>query len=157
VRASQAWRLVSIGTNSLASYIVLACRPRSKDARRVGRNEFVAELKRELPPALKHLQQGNVAPVDFAQAAIGPGMAVFSRFAAVLESSGQPMSVRKVLALINGLKDELLGESIEELDKDTRWAVQWFGEDSIGAKPAKPTCLRTPRPPPSMASSPPAS
>ena len=56
-------------------------------------------------------------------------MAVFSRYAAVLESSGQPMSVRKALALINGLKDELLGESIEELDKDTRWAVQWFGED----------------------------
>jgi putative DNA methylase len=118
-----------MGTNSLASYIVLACRPRPADARRIGRNEFVAELKRELPPALKHLQQGNVAPVDFAQAAIGPGMAVYSRYAAVLESNGQPLSVRKALALINGLKDELLGESIEELDKDTRWAVQWFGED----------------------------
>lgn len=131
VRASQKWRMVSMGTNALASYIVLACRPRSADARRVGRNEFVAELKRELPPALKHLQQGNVAPVDFAQAAIGPGMAVFSRYAAVLESSGQSMSVRKALNLINGLKDELLGESIEELDKDTRWAVQWFGEDKF--------------------------
>ena len=129
VRASFKWRSVALVSNTLASYIVLACRPRSADARRVGRNEFVAELKRELPPALKHLQQGNVAPVDFAQAAIGPGMAVFSRYAAVLESSGQPMSVRKALALINGLKDELLGESIEELDKDTRWAVQWFGED----------------------------
>jgi putative DNA methylase len=129
VRASQKWRQVSMGTNSLASYIVLACRSRSADARRIGRNEFVAELKRELPPALKHLQQGNVAPVDFAQAAIGPGMAVYSRYAAVLESNGQPLSVRKALALINGLKDELLGESIEELDKDTRWAVQWFGED----------------------------
>jgi putative DNA methylase len=129
IRASQAWRMVSMGTNALASYIVLACRQRPADARRVGRNEFVAELKRELPPALRHLQQGNVAPVDFAQAAIGPGMAVFSRYAAVLESSGQPLSVRKALALINGLKDELLGESIEELDKDTRWAVQWFGED----------------------------
>jgi putative DNA methylase len=129
VRASQTWRMRSMGSNALASYIVLACRPRSSDARRVGRNEFVAELKRELPPALRHLQQGNVAPVDFAQAAIGPGMAVFSRYAAVLESTGKPMSVRKALALINGLKDEVLGESIEELDKDTRWAVQWFGED----------------------------
>ena len=129
VRASQTWRMRSMGSNALASYIVLACRPRPADARRIGRNEFVAELKRELPPALKHLQQGNVAPVDFAQAAIGPGMAVFSRYAAVLESSGQPLSVRKALALINGIKDELLGESIEELDKDTRWAVQWFGED----------------------------
>lgn len=129
VRASQKWRQVSMGTNSLASYIVLACRQRPADARRIGRNEFVTELKRELPPALRHLQQGNVAPVDFAQAAIGPGMAVYSRYAAVLESSGQPLSVRKALALINGIKDELLGESIEELDKDTRWAVQWFGED----------------------------
>lgn len=128
VRASQKWRQVSMGTNSLASYIVLACRPRPADAPRVGRNAFVAELKRELPPALRHLQQGNVAPVDFAQAAIGPGMAVFSRYAAVLESSGKAMSVRTVLGLINGLKDELLGESVEELDKDTRWAVTWCDE-----------------------------
>ena len=123
VRASQKWRMVAMGTNALASYIVLACRQRPADAPRVGRNAFVAELKRELPPALRHLQQGNVAPVDFAQAAIGPGMAVFSRYAAVVESSGKPMSVRTALALIHGLKDELLGESVEELDKDTRWAV----------------------------------
>jgi putative DNA methylase len=131
VRASQAWRLVSMGTSSLASYIVLACRQRPTNAPRVGRNAFVAELKRELPPSLRHLQQGNVAPVDFAQAAIGPGMAVFSRYSAVLESSGKSMSVRTVLGIINGMKDELLGESVEELDKDTRWAVQWFGEDGF--------------------------
>jgi putative DNA methylase len=132
VRASFKWRIVSHEANTLASYIVLACRPRPADAPRVGRNAFVAELKRELPPALKHLQQGNVAPVDFAQAAIGPGMAVFSRYAAVLESSGKAMSVRTVLGLINGLKDELLGESVEELDKDTRWAVTWFDEMGFG-------------------------
>ena len=107
----------------------LSARP--KDALRVGRNAFVAELKRELPPALRHLQQGNVAPVDFAQAAIGPGMAVFSKYSAVLESSGKPMKVRTALALINGLKDELLGESVEELDKDTRWAVLWFEESGF--------------------------
>jgi len=132
VRASQTWRMRSMGSNALASYIVLACRPRATDAPRVGRNTFVAELKRELPPALHHLQQGSVAPVDFAQAAIGPGMAVFSRYAAVLESNGKPMSVRTALALINGMKDELLGESVEELDKDTRWAVTWFDEDGFG-------------------------
>jgi putative DNA methylase len=131
VRASFKWRAVALAANTLASYIVLACRPRSPGAQRVGRNAFVAELKRELPPALRHLQQGNVAPVDFAQAAIGPGMAVFSRYAAVLESTGDPMTVRKALALINGIKDELLGESIEELDKDTRWAVQWYTEDGF--------------------------
>ena len=127
VRASQAWRMVSMGTNALASYIVLACRPRT-EAKRIGRAAFIAELKRELPAALRHLQQGNVAPVDFAQAAIGPGMAVFSRYGAVLESDGKPMSVRTALALINGIKDELLGEAVEELDKDTRWAATWFAE-----------------------------
>ena len=126
VRASQQWRMRAMGSNALASYIVLACRQRPDDASRVGRNTFVAELKRELPHALHHLQQGNVAPVDFAQAAIGPGMAVFSRYSAVLESNGKPMSVRTALALINGMKDELLGEAVEELDKDTRWAVTWF-------------------------------
>lgn len=127
VRASQAWRMVSMGTNALASYIILACRPRQED-KRIGRAAFIAELKRELPRALHHLQQGNVAPVDFAQAAIGPGMAVFSKYSAVLESSGNPMSVRTALALINGIKDELLGEAVEELDKDTRWATIWFSE-----------------------------
>jgi putative DNA methylase len=132
VRASQKWRMVAMGTNSLASYIVLACRPRVAEASRVGRNTFVAELKRELPPAVRHLQQGNVAPVDFAQAAIGPGMAVFSRYSAVLESNGKPMSVRTALGLINGIKDELLGEAVEELDKDTRWAVIWFANTGFG-------------------------
>ncbi len=128
VRASQKWRLVAMSSNALASYIVLACRPRPAEAQRTSRNAFVAELKRELPAALRHLQQGNIAPVDFAQAAIGPGMAVFSRYSAVLESNGKPMSVRTALALINGIKDELLGEAVEELDKDTRWAATWFAE-----------------------------
>ena len=128
VRASQKWRMVSMGSNALASYIVLACRPRPVDTPRTGRNAFVAELKRELPAALRHLQQGNVAPVDFAQAAIGPGMAIYSKYGAVLESNGKPMTVRTALALINGIKDELLGEAVEELDKDTRWATAWFAE-----------------------------
>lgn len=127
VRASQTWRIRAMGSNALASYIVLACRPRT-ETKRIGRAAFLAELKRDLPSALHHLQQGNVAPVDFAQAAIGPGMAVFSKYSAVLESSGNPMSVRTALALINGLKDELLGEAVEELDRDTRWATIWFGE-----------------------------
>jgi putative DNA methylase len=130
VRASQAWRMRSMGSNALASYIVLACRPRTEETR-TGRAAFVAELKRELPIALRHLQQGNVAPVDFAQAAIGPGMAVFSRYSAVVESNGKPMSVRTALALINIIKDELLGEAVEELDRDTRWAVTWFSEHAF--------------------------
>ena len=82
VRASQKWRMVSMGTNALASYIVLACRPRPVDAPQTASTQFRPELKRTLPAALRHLQQGNIAPVDFAQAAIGPGMAVYSRYAA---------------------------------------------------------------------------
>src|SRR5439155_25424577 len=83
VRASQAWRMRAMGANALASYIVLACRPRATNARQTDRRTFVAELKRELPTDLRRLQQGNVAPVDFAQAAIGPGMAIYSRYSRI--------------------------------------------------------------------------
>ncbi len=126
VRASQKWRMLAMGTNALASYIVLACRPRPEDAPQTDRRGFVAELKRELPAALRKLQQGNIAPVDFAQAAIGPGMAVFSKYRRVLEASGRPMSVRTALALINQVLTEVLLEQEDEFDDDTRWAVAWF-------------------------------
>jgi putative DNA methylase len=128
VRASQAWRMRAMGANALASYIVLACRPRSADAKQVGRREFLAELKKELPVALRLLQQGNVAPVDFAQAAIGPGMAIFTRYGKVIEANGQPMTVRTALSLINQTLDEVLAEQEGEFDADTRWAVAWFDQ-----------------------------
>lgn len=133
VRASQKWRMVSMGTNALASYIVLACRPRPADAPQSGRREFIAKLRRELPPALRHLQQGNVAPVDFAQAAIGPGMAVYSRYSRILESNGLPMSVRAALGLINQVKDEVLGEAEADYDPYTRWAVAWYDQHGFAA------------------------
>lgn len=126
VRASQKWRMISMGSNALASYIVLACRPRPKDAPQTDRRSFVAELKRELPAALRRLQQGNIAPVDFAQAAIGPGMAIYSRYRRILESNGKPMSVRTALALINQTLTEVLSEQEDEFDADTRWAIAWF-------------------------------
>jgi putative DNA methylase len=126
VRASQKWRMVSMGTNALASYIVLACRPRRADAPQTDRRSFAAELKRDLPAALKHLQQGNIAPVDFAQAAIGPGMAIYSRYSCVLESSGNAMEVRTALSLINQTLTEVLSEQEDEFDPDTRWAISWF-------------------------------
>ena len=126
VRASQKWRMTSMGTNSLASYIVLACRPRPADAAQTDRRSFVAELKRELPSALRHLQQGNVAPVDFAQAAIGPGMAIYSRYSRILEASGRAMTVRTALALINQTLTEVLSEQEDEFDSDTRWAIAWY-------------------------------
>lgn len=126
VRASQAWRMRAMGSNALASYIVLACRPRPLDAQQTDRRSFIAQLKRELPDALRHLQEGNIAPVDFAQAAIGPGMAIYSRYSRILEASGRPMSVRSALALINRVLTELLSENEDEFDNDTRWAIAWF-------------------------------
>jgi putative DNA methylase len=131
VRASQKWRMVAMGTNALASYIVLACRPRSADASQCSRREFLNEMKKELPTALKYLQQGNIAPVDLAQAAIGPGMAVFSRYAKVVESSGKAMTVRTALALINHTLDEVLAEQEAEFDADTRWALAWFEQHGM--------------------------
>lgn len=126
VRASQAWRMRAMGSNALASYIVLACRPRAGDAVRTDRRTFVGELKRELPTALRHLQQGNIAPVDFAQAAIGPGMAIYSRYSAIVESSGKAMTVRSALSLINQTLSKVLSEVEDEFDADTRWAIAWF-------------------------------
>ena len=132
VRASFKWRMVSHGTNALASYIVLACRPRSGSAPRTDRRSFLAELKGELPAALHHLQQGNIAPVDFAQAAIGPGMAVYSRYGQILESGGKPMTVRTALSLINQTLTEVLSEQEDEFDADTRWALAWFEQHGFG-------------------------
>ncbi|MBK8482299.1 MAG: DUF1156 domain-containing protein [Proteobacteria bacterium] len=131
VRASQKWRMVSMGTNALASYIVLACRPRAANAPQTDRRSFVAELKRELPSALRHLQQGNIAPVDFAQAAIGPGMAIYSRYGRILESSGNAMTVRTALSLINQTLTEVLSEQEDEYDADTRWAIAWFEQQGF--------------------------
>ncbi len=105
-----------LGSNALASSIVLVCRPRSVNAPRASRREFLYALKRELPGALRDLQHGNIAPVDLAQAAIGPGMAVFSRYSKVLESDGTPMRVRTALQLINQELDEVLAEQEGEYD-----------------------------------------
>lgn len=116
----------SLGTNALASSIVLVCRPRPDDAPPATRREFISSLRRELPEALRKLQQGNIAPVDLAQAAIGPGMAIFSRYSKVLEADGTPMSIRTALQLINEALDEFLAEQEGEYGPDTRWALSWF-------------------------------
>jgi putative DNA methylase len=126
MRTERGGRLRDTGSNALASSIVIVCRPRPENAQVATRREFMAALKRELPIGLKKLQHGNIAPVDLAQAAIGPGMAVFSRYAKVLEADGTPMRVRTALALINQVLDEVLAEQEGEFDADTRWAVAWF-------------------------------
>ena len=111
---------------ALASSIVLACRPRPTRASVTTRKDFLSSLKKELPRALRNLQKGNIAPVDLAQAAIGPGMSVFSRYSRVLETDGTPMRVRTALALINQSLDEVFSELESEFDPDTRWALAWF-------------------------------
>ena len=124
-------RMRGIGSNALASSIVLVCRPRSADAPVATRREFVTALKAELPKALAHLQRGNIAPVDLAQAAIGPGMAVYTRYAKVLDADGKPLSVREALALINQTLDEALAEQEGDFDADSRWAVTWFEQSGF--------------------------
>ena len=122
-------RIIASGTNALASSIVLACRPRSISAEAVSRRAFIGTLKNELPRALKDLQQGSVAPVDMAQAAIGPGMAVYSRFSRVSEADGSVMSVRdRIWLLINQVLDEVLSEQEGDFDPATRFCVKWFSQ-----------------------------
>ena len=120
------------GTNALASSIVLVCRPRPDDAGITDRKAFLAELRSELPEALRLLQHGNIAPVDLAQASIGPGMAVFSKYAKVVEPSGEPMTVRTALGLINQVLGEVLTEQEDDFDADTRWAITWFEQHRYG-------------------------
>jgi putative DNA methylase len=112
--------------SALASSIVLACVPRPTDAPMVTRRDFANTLHSELPGAIKHLQSGNVAPVDLAQASIGPGMAVFSRYSKVINADGSPMSVREALQLINQVLDESLVEQESDFDSETRFAIRWF-------------------------------
>ena len=124
-------RMVGMDTNALASSIVLVCRQRPADAPLATRREFVAVLRTELPAALAHLQSGNIAPVDLAQAAIGPGMAVYTRYAKVLDAEGKPVSVREALALINQMLDEVLAEQEGDFDADSRWALAWFEQSGF--------------------------
>ena len=117
---------MAAGDNMLASSIVLACRKRGDDAPLATRGEFLAQLRRELPEAVRLLQAENIAPVDMAQSAIGPGMKVFSQFSKVVEMGGGAMSVRIALILVNEVLSEILTGEESELDSDTRFALTWF-------------------------------
>ena len=131
LRTERGGRSISIGTNALASSIVLVCRQRPADAPIATRREFVEALKSELPVALTHLQRGNIAPVDLAQAAIGPGMAVYTRYAKVLDAEGNALSVREALVLINQTLDETLAQQEGDFDADSRWALAWFEQSGF--------------------------
>jgi putative DNA methylase len=134
-RTEGATRMIAMGTNALASSIVLVCRPRDVGAGVSTRRDFVNALRAELPDALRMLQRGNIAPVDLAQAAIGPGMAVFSRYAKVIEADGSAMTVRAALGLINQALDEILAEQEGDFDADTRFAVTWFEQRGAAEGP----------------------
>lgn len=114
--------------NALASSIVLVCRQRANDAPTATRREFINDLKSELPAAIALLQRGNIAPVDLAQSAIGPGMGVYTRYTHVLDAKGKPLSVREALILINDILAETLTEQEGDFDADTRWALVWFDQ-----------------------------
>ena len=122
---------VKASINALASSIVLVCRRRPIDAPLATRREFVTALRDELPTALANLQSGNIAPVDLAQAAIGPGMAVYTRYAKVLDAAGNTVSVREALQLINQILDEVLAEQEGDFDADSRWALAWFEQQGF--------------------------
>lgn len=124
-------RTIASGTNALASSIALVCRPRPETAPSSTRRQFVNTLKRELPDALQKLQQGNIAPVDLAQASIGPGMEIYSRYSKVLESDGERMPVRIALQLINQTLDDFLAEQEGEFDAETCFALIWFEQHTF--------------------------
>ena len=114
--------------NALASSIVLVCRKRPENAPVCTRRNFINELKRELRPALQKLQRSNIAPVDLAQSAIGPGMGVYSKYSKVLEADGTPMTVRSALQIINQELDIYFNEQDGELDRDSRFCVDLYSQ-----------------------------
>lgn len=124
-------RMISNGTNALASSIVLVCRKRSASAPVCTRRNFILELKRELRPALQKLQSSNIAPVDLAQSAIGPGMGVYSKYAQVLEADGTPMTVRSALKVINQELDLYFNEQDGDLDSESRFCVELYSQSAF--------------------------
>lgn len=126
MRTEMANRSIASGSNALASSIVLVCRKRPEDAPQTTRRNLIAALRRELRPALQKLQSSNIAPVDLAQSAIGPGMGVFSRYRRVLEADGSVMSVRSALQVINEEVDLYFNEQVGSLDAASRFCVDLY-------------------------------
>ena len=126
VRSERGGRMISVGTNALASSIVLACRPRPEDAQSIPMRMFNSVLRRELNEELKTLMASGIDPVDLNQAAIGPGISVYSRYSRIREADGSDMPVQKALEIINHVIDEVMGDADTDYDADTRFAVKWY-------------------------------
>lgn len=131
MRTEKPGRTIGNGTNALASSIVLVCRKRPEDAPMGTRRDFVMALKRELGPALDKLRSSNIAPVDLAQSAIGPGIGVYSRYSQVLEADGSPMTVRAALQLINQEVDAYFSDQDGELDRESRFCVDLYTQKAF--------------------------
>ncbi|MBW3642896.1 MAG: hypothetical protein KY447_08295, partial [Actinobacteria bacterium] len=146
IHATSSSRQIGQGTNALASYMVLVCRPQEATARPTDRQGFVAALHAELPRAIRKLQEGDISTIDLGPAAIGPGMAVFSRFSRVIEPTGEAMTVGTALGLISQVSAEVLDEFVGDLDNETRWAMGWFKDHGFEPGPyddAEKLCKRT--------------
>jgi putative DNA methylase len=131
MRTEMANRSIASGTNALASSIVLVCRKRPEDAPQITRRNLVNIMRRELRPALQKLQESNIAPVDLAQSAIGPGMGVFSRYRRVLEADGSPMTVRSALQLINEEVDLYFNEQVGDMDASSRFCTELYTQNAF--------------------------
>jgi len=131
MRTELANRMISSGTNALASSIVLVCRQRPKNAESITKREFIELLETELPSALAELQHANLTPVDLPQSAIGPGIAIFSRHANVIKGDGQPMTVTEALQLINHELSRNLDGQVSDMDHETRFACRWFDQNAF--------------------------
>lgn len=126
VRSEGEVRLNSNAANALASSIVLVCTKRSATAAVTTRRKLIATLKREMPAALQRIKEAGVGPVDMAQSALGPGMGIFTSYARVLEPDDSEMKVRTAIALINEVREEILGEEDAHYDAATRFCLDWF-------------------------------
>lgn len=134
IRTERGGRTIGIGANALASSIVLSCRLRASDAPVTTRGQFITELRGALTVAIRELQSTNIPPVDFEQSAIGPGMAVYSKYSQVMEGDGA-MTVRSALALINQTIEEILTGDDADYDRQTRWAISWFSQYGMNEGP----------------------
>lgn len=126
LRSERRARSVALGTTALGTSMALVCRPRPASSPTMTEQQFVAALNAELPAAIRRLREQGIAPVDLAQAAIGPGMAIFSRCEWILQPNGQPLSTRTALAWINSVLEGILVASDATMDAPTRWAIAWF-------------------------------
>lgn len=126
IRGTTQARMISAGTNAVASYVVMTARPRSSEAPTATLQELNRALRRELAPAIRDLQSAGTLPVDLPQASMGPGMQIYSRYRQVLDQTGNPVDVDQALRMINQARSEVLDEQEGELDSISRFACTWW-------------------------------